>query len=58
MKQQTEVTLRLSEELLRRAEYVAAAEGQTLNNYLTMLLRNNIQYFERAKGKIPNNLGK
>ena len=53
MKQNYTVTVRLSEDLLRKLLYVSAAEGRTPNNQFTFMLRNNIQYFERTKGKIP-----
>ncbi len=52
MKNQPELTIRLPEELLRRLLYVSAAEGRSPNNHIVMLLRNNLQYFERAKGRI------
>ena len=53
MKNQTELTIRLPEDLLRKLLYVSNAEGRSANNHILMLLRNNIQYFERAKGHIP-----
>ena len=53
MKNQTEITLRLPEDLLRKLLYVSNAEGRSANNHILMLLRNHIQYFERAKGHIP-----
>ena len=53
MKNPNEITLRLPEELLRKLLYVSNAEGRSANNHILMLLRNNIQYFERAKGHIP-----
>jgi hypothetical protein len=53
MKNQTEITLRLPEDVLRKLLYISKAEGRTPNNHILMLLRNNIQYFERAKGHIP-----
>lgn len=52
-KQTYTVPVRLSEDLLRRLIYVSTAEGRTPNNQFTFMLRNNIQYFERTKGKIP-----
>lgn len=52
MKKQPELKVRISEDVLRRLLYISAAEGRTPNNHIMMLLRNNIQYFERAKGKI------
>lgn len=53
MKQPTEFKLRIPEDQLRRLLYVSASEGRSANNHLLMLLRNNVQYFERAKGRIP-----
>ena len=52
-KQTYTVPVKLSEDLLRRLIYVSRAEGRTPNNQFTFMLRNNIQYFERTKGKIP-----
>ncbi len=52
MKKQPEITIRIPEDLLRRLLYVSSAEGRSANNHILMLLRNNVQYFERAKGKI------
>ena len=52
-KQTYTVPVRLSEDLLRKLIYVSEAEGRTPNNQFTFMLRNNIQYFERAKSKIP-----
>ena len=53
MKNQTELTVRLPEDLLRKLLYVSNAEGRSANNHILMLLRNNIQYFERATGHSP-----
>ena len=53
MKNQPEMTLRIPEDVLRKLLYVSDAEGRSPNNHILMLLRNNIQYFERAKGRIP-----
>ena len=52
MKNQPEMNLRIPEDLLRRLLYVSKAEGRSPNNHILMLLRNNVQYFERAKGRI------
>ena len=51
MKNQYEIKFRLSDELMRKLLYVSEAEGRTPNNQFVLMLRNNIQYFERAKGK-------
>ena len=48
------VPVRLSEELLQKLLYISEAEGRTPNNQFTFMLRNNIQYFERVKGKITS----
>ena len=37
---------------MRKLLYVSEAEGRTPNNQFVLMLRNNIQYFERTKGKI------
>ena len=52
MKKQPEMLLRIPEDLLRKLLYVSDAEGRSANNHIMMLLRNNVQYFERAKGRI------
>ena len=52
MKNQPEMTLRIPDDLLRKLLYVSGAEGRSPNNHILMLLRNNVQYFERAKGRI------
>ena len=54
MKQTPEVTVRLSAELLRKLIVVANAEKRTLNNQFLFMARNNIQYFEKTKGKIDS----
>ncbi len=51
MKNQYEITVRLSEDLMKKLLYVSEAEGRTPNNQFIFMLRNNVQYFERAKGK-------
>ena len=52
MKNQNEIKIRLSDDLMRKLIYISEAEGRTPNNQFIFMLRNNIQYFERAKGKI------
>ena len=53
MKQTYTVSVRLSEDLLRKLIYVSEAEGRTPQAQFTLMLRNTIQYHERAKSKIP-----
>ena len=52
MKTQPEISFYMSDELLKKFLYIAEAEGRTPNNQFIFMLRNNIQYFERTKGKI------
>lgn len=46
------VRVNLSEDLLRKLLYVSEKENRTPNNQFTFMLRNNIQYFEKTKGRI------
>ena len=52
MKQTYTVPVKLPEELMRKLLIVCKAEGRTPNNQFLFMLRNNIQYYERTKGKI------
>ena len=51
-KNQHEFTLHMSEEMLRKFILIAEKEGRTPNNQFLFMLRNNIAYYERTKGKI------
>ena len=53
MKQSYTVPVRLSEDLLRKHIYISEAEGRTPQAQFTLMLRNTIQYHERAKSRIP-----
>lgn len=53
MKQAYTIPVRLSEDLLRKLIYISEAEGRSPNNQFVLMLRNTIQYYERAKAKIP-----
>ena len=52
MKNQKNVTLRISDDLLEKLYYVAKSEGRTLNNQFLLMARNSVAYFEKTKGKI------
>ncbi len=52
MKNNYHVDIRLSEDLLRKLLYISAAERRTPSAQFTFMLRNNIAYFEKTKGKI------
>ena len=54
-KNQHEFTLHMSEDMLRKFIFISEKEGRTPNNQFTLMLRNYISYFERTKGKIPQN---
>lgn len=52
MKQKEEITVRIDRSLLDKAEALAEIEGQSLNNMIVALVRQNIAYHERVHGKI------
>jgi hypothetical protein len=52
MKKQPTITVHMPEDLFRRMLYLCEAEHRTPNNEITLLLRNSVQYFERAKGRM------
>ena len=47
------IDVRLSEELLRKLLYISEAERRTPDAQFAFMLRNNIAYFEKTKGRIP-----
>ena len=53
MKNGYNVNVKLSENLLRKLLYVCEVEGRNPNSQFTLMLQNNIAYFERTKGRIP-----
>ena len=53
MKNNYTVTLRLSDDMMKKLLYICEAEKRTPQNQFNFMLRNNIAYFERTKGKIP-----
>lgn len=52
MKQTYTVPVKLPEDLMRKLLIVCEAEGRTPNNQFLFMLRNNVQYYERTKGRI------
>jgi hypothetical protein len=46
------IEVKLSEDLLRKLIYISEAEGRNPSSQFTFMLRNNISYFERTKGRI------
>ena len=53
MKNGYSIEVKLSEELLRKLLYVSEAEHRTPSAQFQLMLRNNIAYFEKTKGRIP-----
>ncbi len=54
MKNNYTVTVKLSEDMLRKLLYISEAEGRTPQSHLTFMLRNNVAYFERTKGRLTD----
>ena len=54
MKQSCKVELKISEELLRKFLYVSQAENRTPAAQFAFMVRNNVAYYEKTKGKIPD----
>lgn len=52
MKNEYELKLRINDEMLRKFLLVSKAEGRTPNNQFLFMLRNNVAYYEKTKGKI------
>lgn len=52
MKNQKNLTVRISDDLLEKLYYVANSEGRTLNNQVLLMARNAVAYFEKTKGRI------
>lgn len=51
MKNSYKVEVKLSDDLMRKLLVISAAEGRSVNNQFLYMLRNNIAYYERTKGK-------
>ncbi len=47
------IEVKLSEDLLRKLLYISEAEHRTPSAQFNFMLRNNISYFEKTKGRIP-----
>ena len=53
MKNGAHIDIKLSEDLLRKLLYISEAENRTPTAQFAFMLRNNIAYFEKTKGRIP-----
>ncbi|MBO7311174.1 MAG: hypothetical protein J6U86_07275 [Clostridia bacterium] len=54
MKQNYNVELKISEELLRKFLFVSSAENRTPAAQFAFMVRNNVAYYEKTKGKISD----
>ena len=54
MKNGVHIDIKLSEDLLRKLLYISEAENRTPTAQFAFMLRNNIAYFEKTKGRIPD----
>ena len=50
------VSIRIEEEMLRKAAYVADYEGRSVNSHILVLVRKSIQEFEAVHGRIENTI--
>ena len=53
MKNGVHIDIKLAEDLLRKLLYISEAENRTPTAQFAFMLRNNIAYFEKTKGRIP-----
>ena len=53
MKNNFELTFKVSEDVLRKFLYVCEKEKRTPAAQFALTVRNNIAYFEKTKGRIP-----
>ena len=54
MKQNCNVNLKLSEDLLRKFLYVAQKDNRSPSAQFAFMVRNNVAYYEKTKGKISD----
>ena len=50
------VSIRIEEEMLERIGYVADFEGRSVNSHVLVLIRENIEAFEKKYGKIEGDI--
>ena len=53
MKNNFELTFKVSEETLRKFLYICEKEKRTPSAQFALTVRNNVAYFEKTKGRIP-----
>lgn len=50
------VSIRIEEEMLKKIGYVADFEGRSINSHILVLVRENIEAFEKKYGKIEGDI--
>ncbi len=50
------VSIRIEEEMLKKIGYVADFEGRSINSHVLVLIRDNIEAFEKEYGKIEGDI--
>ncbi|MGN0634086.1 MAG: Arc family DNA-binding protein [Oscillospiraceae bacterium] len=50
------VSIRIEEEMLDKIGYVADYEGRSVNSHILVLIRQNIEEFEKTHGKIEGSI--
>ena len=50
------VSIRIEEEMLKKIGYVADFEGRSINSHILVLIRDSIQEFEAANGRIEGEI--
>lgn len=50
------VSIRIEEEMLKKIGYVADFEGRSVNSHILVLIRENIDLFEKKYGKIEGDI--
>lgn len=50
------VSIRIEEEMLQKISYVAEFEGRSVNSHVLVLIRENIDAFEKKHGKIEGDI--
>ncbi|MBQ9112020.1 MAG: hypothetical protein IJY08_00390 [Clostridia bacterium] len=54
MKQSCNINLRVSEDLLRKFLFIAEKEKLSPSSKFSAMVRNNVQYYEKTKGRISD----
>ena len=54
MKQNCSVNLKISEDLLRKFLFVSAKDNRSPAAQFAFMVRNNVSYYEKTKGRIPD----